>query len=82
MLSVSVMRYLIWALNSFFICIFLFIGVFLILEFVLLKTRAAQKGQQWQRRCQKISLQKPFWQEISLRTIHVRKFGVDQSGNI
>ena len=44
--------------------------------------RVAQKGQQWQRRCQEISLKKPSWQEISLRTIHARKFGVDQSGNI
>ena len=46
------------------------------------KARAAQKGQQWQRCCQEISLKKPSWQEISLRTIHARKFGVDQSGNI
>ena len=37
--------------------------------------RAAQKGQQWQRRCQEISLKKPSWQEISLRTIHARKSG-------
>jgi hypothetical protein len=44
--------------------------------------RAAQKGLQLQRRCQEISLKKPYWQEISLRTIHARKFKVDQSGNI
>jgi hypothetical protein len=38
-------------------------------------TRAAQKGQQWQRRCQEICLKKPSWQEISLRTVHARKSG-------
>jgi hypothetical protein len=26
--------------------------------------RAAQKGQQWQHRCQEISLKNHFWQEI------------------
>jgi hypothetical protein len=42
----------------------------------------AQKGQQWQRRCQEISLKKHSRQEISFRTIYARKFGVDKSGNI
>jgi hypothetical protein len=37
--------------------------------------RAAQKGQQWQRCCQEISLKKLSRQEISLRTIHARKSG-------
>jgi hypothetical protein len=38
--------------------------------------RAAQKGQQWQRRCQEIYLKKPSQQEISLRNFMPGNLGL------
>jgi hypothetical protein len=38
--------------------------------------RAAQKGQQWQRRCQEIYLKKPSRQEISLRNFMPGNLGL------